>query len=59
MHLLRLKKVCDKTGLSRSSIYEAIKRGEFPKSVSIGKRAVAWKSTDIDEWIESRPLTHS
>jgi prophage regulatory protein len=59
MHLLRLKKVCYKTGLSRSSLYVAMKRGEFPKSVSIGKRSVAWKSTDIDEWIESRPVVQS
>jgi len=56
MHLLRLKKVCDKTGLSRSSLYVAIKQGEFPKPVSIGKRSVAWKSTDVDAWIESRPI---
>jgi len=58
MRLLRLREVCDKTGLSRSSLYVAIKRGEFPKSVSIGKRSVAWKSTDIDAWIESRPLAN-
>lgn len=55
--LLRLKAVCDQTGLSRSSVYEAMKLNEFPRSVSIGKRSVAWKSTDIDKWIASRPIT--
>jgi len=58
MRLLRLTEACDKTGLSRSSLYVALKRGEFPKPLKIGKRAVAWKSTDIDEWIESRPLAN-
>ncbi|RYG92283.1 AlpA family transcriptional regulator [Loktanella sp. IMCC34160] len=41
------------TGLSRSSIYAAMKDGTFPKPVQIGKRAVAWSEADIAEWIAS------
>jgi predicted DNA-binding transcriptional regulator AlpA len=26
----------------------------FPKSISIGARAIAWSNLDIDEWINSR-----
>ena len=54
MHLLRLWQVCAQTGLSRSALYEQIKKGLFPKAVRISTRSVAWRSTDIDSWIGSR-----
>jgi len=50
--LLRLPAVKARTGQSRSSIYAAIQRGEFPKPVPIGARAVAWVESEIDEYIE-------
>jgi prophage regulatory protein len=53
-YLLRLREVRAATGLSRSSIYSLEAQGKFPKRVSIGARAVAWKSDEIAEWIESR-----
>src|SRR5437016_11453213 len=49
--LLRLPTVRDRTGLSRSSIYQRVRDGVFPPPVQIGARAVAWASTDIDRWI--------
>ena len=50
LSFLRLKRVKDLTGFSRSWIYEAIRRGDFPAPVSIGARAVAWPSSSIAEW---------
>lgn len=52
--LLRLPEVKNITGLSRASIYLFMSKGEFPKSVSIGDRAVAWVDSDIQDWIEER-----
>lgn len=49
--LIRLPEVMAMTGLSRSSIYERKSRGYFPQSISIGARAVAWESTQIEQWI--------
>lgn len=54
MKLLRRKAVCAMTGLSRSTLYAAMKKGEFPKAVAIGKRAVAWRSDEVEAWIEER-----
>jgi prophage regulatory protein len=54
MHLLRLHKVKEITGLSRSSLYQMMDRGLFPRSINIGPRAVAWTDISINEWIESR-----
>jgi prophage regulatory protein len=52
--VIRLPGVVAKTGLSRSSIYAAITRNEFPASISLGARSVGWLAADIDGWIESR-----
>jgi len=54
---LRLPKVIERTGLSRSSIYAMIDDGLFPSPVRIGRRAVAWRETDVDAWAAGRPIT--
>ena len=38
------------TGLSRSSIYLALSKEEFPQPVKIGRRAIGWPEKSIDEW---------
>ncbi|MEN3813648.1 AlpA family phage regulatory protein, partial [Chromobacterium piscinae] len=40
--------------LSRSSVYDAIKRGSFPAPVSLGGKSVAWLSSEIDVWMAGR-----
>ena len=52
--ILRLPAVIKRTGLSRSSIYLRIKKGEFPASISLGARAVGWIEEDIDSWLEKQ-----
>lgn len=56
MKFLRLKDVMEKTGLSKSAIYSKIKEGEFPASVPIGSRTVAWVDSDVEKWLEWRLL---
>lgn len=53
--ILRLPEVIERTGLSRSSIYQRISNGTFPDQVVLGAgaRAVGWRESDIDEWIAS------
>jgi prophage regulatory protein len=53
VNLLRRPEVEARTGLSRSSIYEWMKRGEFPQPVRLGARIVAWRESDVAEWLES------
>lgn len=53
--LIRRNAVEEITGLSRSSIYQQMQDGTFPKPVQIGKRAVAWRAEAIAEWMEARP----
>lgn len=53
----RMPKVCEKTGLSASTIWLKVKRKEFPAPVRISGpegRAVGWISAEVDDWIASR-----
>ena len=52
--IYRLPAVLARTGLSRSGLYEAMSRGEFPKPVKLGPRAVGWAESEITAWLESR-----
>lgn len=51
---LTVKEVIRRTGLSRSTIYDQMSKGEFPLSYQLTKRRVAWKEADIESWIASR-----
>lgn len=55
---LRLPKVIERIGLSRSSIYALIQEGNFPAPVRIGRRAVAWREDDLDRWAAQRKATN-
>lgn len=52
--ILRLPAVKEITGLSRSSIYLRMSKREFPKSISLGDRAIGWLEEDINQWIEDK-----
>ena len=50
--IMRLPEVIDMTGLSRSTIYLRMSQGTFPRSISLGERAVGWLQADIEKWID-------
>jgi len=52
--LLRSHQVAEMIGMKRSWIYDAMKRGEFPNQIRIGKRAVGWRRDDVLAWIDAR-----
>lgn len=54
MRLIRLKEVIGITGLGRATIYKYMANDSFPKTVSLGDRAVAWVSSEVEEWILKR-----
>lgn len=51
---MRFKEVSDTVGLRRTTIYKAIKEGTFPAPIRIGAQAVAWDSTEIEQWQAQR-----
>ena len=45
---LKLPEVRTRTGKSRSSIYQGVKDGTFPKPIKLGPRAVGWIEAEIE-----------
>ena len=52
--ILRLPIVKARTGLSRSTIYQRVADGNFPKPVNLGARAVGWLEAEIDAWLAAQ-----
>lgn len=52
--IIKLPQVCEITSLSKSSIYEKMAKGEFPKSVSISNRCVGWLLSEVNTFIQER-----
>jgi prophage regulatory protein len=53
----RIHEVKALIGYAEATIYQMVSRGEFPRPVNIGKRAVAWRAHDLVAWQQSRQLT--
>ena len=53
--LLKLPQVMDLVALGRDAIYARVRRREFPPPVKLGPRASAWRASEVQEWINSRP----
>lgn len=51
---LRIGEVIFRTGLSRSTLYDEITKGKFPKNFPLSKRTVGWLEAEIDAWIANR-----
>lgn len=52
--ILRLAHVISRTGLSRSTIYQRMYDGKFPRQINLGANSVGWLENEIDEWIIQR-----
>ena len=58
--IIRLKEVQNRTGLSRSTIYDRMNEksarydSSFPKQFSLGGDSVGWLESDITQWVNSR-----
>lgn len=52
--LIKRREVLARTALANSTLYRLMAAGEFPQSIQIGPRAVAWVEEEVDAWIEER-----
>lgn len=52
--LWRLPRVEEATGLKKSTIYDLMRSGKFPKSVRLSSRMVAWSETAVLHWVQER-----
>ena len=54
--LLRLRDVIKMTSLTRTTIYNYMAEGKFPKNIHLGPKISVWIEREIQEWINSQIL---
>lgn len=53
-NIIRIERVVEKTGLSKSTICKEVARGKFPQPVPLSRRCVGWLTSEVDAWIKQR-----
>jgi prophage regulatory protein len=56
--ILRIGTVLQLTGLSRSTLYRKMQRGEFPKQIKLSERCAGWRQSAINAWMRN-PMFYS
>jgi len=51
---IALPEVKARTSLGKSTLYERIAAGTFPRPVKLGERRVAWLESEVMKWIAER-----
>lgn len=51
---LRRTSVQEMTGLSRSTLYDLMAKGAFPRPIPVGAKAVRWVDTEIHAWMAAK-----
>lgn len=51
---LRMQSVLDRTGLSRATLYRQIRDGSFPRQLQLTRRCVAWRESEVQNWMAER-----
>ncbi|HEY8102694.1 MAG TPA: AlpA family transcriptional regulator [Burkholderiaceae bacterium] len=54
IRLIRLPQVLALCGMSRSCVYDSIKKGTFPAPVKLSVRSSAWIHSEIVAWADAR-----
>jgi prophage regulatory protein len=52
--VLKMPDVIAVTGLRRTSIYNLVNSGRFPKPIKLSERAIGWLATEITAWQQAR-----
>jgi prophage regulatory protein len=56
----RLPKVLERTGISRTKLYELISKNDFPRQIKLGigpkSRSVGWRSCDVMQWLDQQAV---
>lgn len=56
--ILRISTVLQLTGLTRSTLYRKVQRGEFPKQIKLSERCAGWRQSAVNAWMRN-PMFYS
>ena len=53
--VMSMSEVVEYTSLSRATIYRRRKIQDFPEPISLTTFRIAFRTSDVDDWLETRP----
>lgn len=56
MQILSIKEACKRVGLSRTTVWQLSRQGEFPGLIQITTKRKGYLESEIQEWISARVL---
>lgn len=57
--VLRAGDVLARLKVSRATLWRWCREGTFPAPIRLGRNTVAWRATDVADWLTSRPSTRA
>jgi len=54
--MLRKREVVRLSGLSATSIWRLVRRGDFPKPLQLAPNAIGWRAGEVMAWLASRSI---
>ena len=54
-YLIAVTEVGKRVCLKRQTLYVMMREGRFPAPLKVGVKAVRWRSSEVEEWLNSRP----
>ncbi|KAF0233781.1 MAG: hypothetical protein FD177_1193 [Desulfovibrionaceae bacterium] len=51
-HFLRAKEVWPRLGISKSTFYDLISKGKFPKPRKLGTRTSVWQNSQVEKFMD-------
>lgn len=53
-YMMRMPEVRKATGISKTTIWDHVRRGTFPQPVKVSPHCTAWRSDEVSAWMASR-----
>ena len=55
-NIIRPKELTELLNIGMSTLYEWIKRPDFPQKIQLGKNAVGFFEHEVNEWLENQKI---
>lgn len=52
--LLNRSQVCELAGMSKTTLYEKVKRSQFPAPIWLGARMSRWSEAAVLQWVQDQ-----
>jgi prophage regulatory protein len=59
MQFLRVRKVTEMVGFSKSTLYARVRDGSFPKPIALGPQSVVFLESDVLDWMKRQVAQQS